>query len=188
MLHADSMNTFHTFWCLLCDLAYVARSSSKVEDITRAYTPQRPTWQSSTCAADAECQLSTALQQPCCISSPAEGAAVALSRGGKPAALPLVADATASSASQAADTAVQGGSSQQQHYSIARQSRDEQQSSSTHWAQEVIKVMHRLVSCGNAPVLRLPFVEFGGAEAAVQACTTRWTLMCFSIGCPESLE
>ena len=55
--------------------------------------------------------------------------------------LPLVADATASSASLAADTAPQSGSPQLQQRSSAKHSRDEQQSSSTHWAQQVIKVM-----------------------------------------------
>ena len=136
-----------TAHCLMCSCPLCR--SSRVEEVTHAYSTQRPSWQSSSCAADAECQVLSTVQQACLMSSPAGVAPAALSSGGKPAVLPLVADATASSASLAAEAAPQSVSPQPQQRSMAKHSRDEQQSSSTHWAQQVVKVM-RWASCLSA--------------------------------------
>ena len=154
---------------MLCDVLCLACSSSRVEDVTHAYTSQRPIWQASTYAADAECQLSSTLQQPCLISSAAGDGAAALSSGSKSAALPLFADATSSSASLAADAVLQSSGPQLQQRSTAKQSGDEQHSSSSHWAQEIIKVITR------HPLVKHPCGRVIGADSA-EAAAQAWDL------------
>ena len=124
---------------LLCfEIVCLTCSSSQVEDVTHTQSTPQPNWQASTCAVDAQCQLSSFAQQPDIISSPVDGAAVFSS--GKSVVLPLVADASASSVSLG-EAAFPGDSSKQQQLSRAQQSMDMQQgSSSNQWSQQIIQV------------------------------------------------